>query len=200
MYKQRPIKLLYGLSSCISWPRSKLLTNAIKTPPSNDARAITGCLSSEETAQQNNWAVGSTDESRFANFCSSLPWRGSQNLKIRKHCLRIQDHYIQEHPVRVLFADKHAFSASFSKFEKILILFHFHKDTIAVTTRSYAFRVNVAEYSQLPLNGHLVKADISLKRTRGVGPCHTSVIYFISLQGGHLSKADSWSWSRACPP
>ena len=93
MYKQRPIKLLYGLSSCISWPRSKLLTNAINTPPSNDARAITGCLSSEETAQQNNWAVGSTDESRFANFCSSLPWRGSQNLKIRKHCLRIQDHY-----------------------------------------------------------------------------------------------------------
>ena len=43
-------------------------------------------------------------------------------------------------------------------------------------------------YSQLPLNGHLVKADTSLKRTRGVGPCRTSVIYFISLQGGHLSK------------
>ena len=39
-------------------------------------------------------------------------------------------------------------------------------------------------YSQLPLNGHLVKADTSLKWTRGVGPCRTSVIYFISLQGG----------------
>ena len=47
------------------------------------------------------------------------------------------------------------------------------------------------------INGHLVKADTSLKRTRGVGPCRTSVIYFISLQGGHLSKADSRSWSRA---
>ena len=55
-------------------------------------------------------------------------------------------------------------------------------------------------YSQLPLNGHLVKADTSLKWTRGVGPCRTSVIYFISLQGGHLSKMDSRSWSRACPP
>ena len=43
-------------------------------------------------------------------------------------------------------------------------------------------------YSQLPLNGHLVKVDTSLKRTRGVGPCRTSVIYFISFQGGHLSK------------
>ena len=32
--------------------------------------------------------------------------------------------------------------------------------------------------------------DTSLKRTRGVGPCHTSVIYFISLQGGHLSKSE----------
>ena len=49
--------------------------------------------------------------------------------------------------------------------------------------------------SQLPLNGHLVKADTSLKQTCGVGPCRTSVIYFISLQGGHLSKADSRSWS-----
>ena len=37
--------------------------------------------------------------------------------------------------------------------------------------------------------------DTSLKRTRGVSPCRTSVIYFISLQGGHLSKADSRSWS-----
>ena len=35
--------------------------------------------------------------------------------------------------------------------------------------------------------------DTSLKRTRGVGPCRTSVIYLISLQGGHLSKADSRS-------
>ena len=41
-------------------------------------------------------------------------------------------------------------------------------------------------FSQLPLNRHLVKVDTSLKRTRGVGPCRTSVIYFISLQGGHL--------------
>ena len=40
----------------------------------------------------------------------------------------------------------------------------------------------------------------SLKRTCGVGPCRTSVIYFISLQGGHLSKVHSRSWSRACPP
>ena len=38
-------------------------------------------------------------------------------------------------------------------------------------------------YSQLPLNGHLViKADTSLKQTGWVGPCRTSVIYFISLQ------------------
>ena len=43
-------------------------------------------------------------------------------------------------------------------------------------------------YSQLLLNGHLVKADTSLKRTRAVCPCRTSVIYFISLQDGHLSK------------
>ena len=56
----------------------------------------------------------------------------------------------------------------------------------------------ISEYSQLPLNGHLIKADTSLKWTHGVGPCHTSVTYFISLQGRHLSKADSWSWSRAC--
>ena len=49
-------------------------------------------------------------------------------------------------------------------------------------------------YNQLPLNGHLSK------RTCGVGPCRTSVIYLISLQGGHLSKADSRSWSRACLP
>ena len=50
--------------------------------------------------------------------------------------------------------------------------------------------------SQLPLNGHLAKTDTSLKRTRGVGPCRTSVIYFISLQGGQLSaKADSRSVS-----
>ena len=54
--------------------------------------------------------------------------------------------------------------------------------------------------SQLPLNGHLVKVDTSLKRTHGVGLCRTSVIYFISLQGGHPSKADSRSWWRACPP
>ena len=46
-------------------------------------------------------------------------------------------------------------------------------------------------YSQLPLNGHLVP----LKWTHGAGPCRTSVIYFISLQGEHLSKADTWSWS-----
>ena len=39
-----------------------------------------------------------------------------------------------------------------------------------------------------------------LKRTRGVGPCRTSFIYLISLQGGHLSKVDSQSWSEACPP
>ena len=45
----------------------------------------------------------------------------------------------------------------------------------------------INQYSQLPLNGHLVKVDTSLKRTHGVGPCCTSVIYFISLQGGHLS-------------
>ena len=51
------------------------------------------------------------------------------------------------------------------------------------------------QYSQLSHNGRLVKADTSLKRTRGVGPCRTSVIYFISLQGGHLSKVDTWSWS-----
>ena len=48
----------------------------------------------------------------------------------------------------------------------------------------------------VPLNGHFLKADTSLNRTHGVGPCRTSVIYFISLQGGHLSKADSRSWSR----
>ena len=42
--------------------------------------------------------------------------------------------------------------------------------------------------------------DTSLKQTRGVGLCPTSVIYFISLQGIHLSKMDSQSWSRACPP
>ena len=91
--------------------------------------------------------------------------------------------------------------------------------------RSHNF--TVIYYSQLPLNGHLVKvatslkqtrgiqlvpavlqsftsspskADTSLKRIHGAGPCHTSVIYFISLQGGHLSKADSQSWSQACPP
>ena len=52
---------------------------------------------------------------------------------------------------------------------------------------------NKYNYSQLHLNGHLVKADISLKWTHGVGPCSTSVIYFISLQGRHLSKADSRS-------
>ena len=51
------------------------------------------------------------------------------------------------------------------------------------------------KYSQLPLNGHRVKVDTSLSWTCGVGPCRTSVIYFISLQGGHLSKADSRSWS-----
>ena len=44
------------------------------------------------------------------------------------------------------------------------------------------------------------KADTSLKWTRGVGPCSTSVIYFISLQDRHLSKVDSRSWSRVCPP
>ena len=55
-------------------------------------------------------------------------------------------------------------------------------------------------YNQLLPNGHLVKADTSSKRTCGVGSCRTSVIYFISVQGGHLSKADSRSWSRACPP
>ena len=43
-------------------------------------------------------------------------------------------------------------------------------------------------YSQVPLNRHLFKGDTSLKQTLVVGPCHTSVIYFISLQGGHLSK------------
>ena len=46
------------------------------------------------------------------------------------------------------------------------------------------FTKNINVYSHLPLNGHLIKADTSLKRTRGVGPCRTSVIYFISLQGG----------------
>ena len=51
-----------------------------------------------------------------------------------------------------------------------------------------------------PLNGRLVKADTSLKRTGVVGPCHSSVIHFMSLQGGHVSKTDSRSWSRACPP
>ena len=34
---------------------------------------------------------------------------------------------------------------------------------------------------QLPLNGHLVNADTSLKRTRGVGPCCTSVILLLQL-------------------
>ena len=59
-------------------------------------------------------------------------------------------------------------------------------------------KCNWYAYSQLPLNGHLViKADTSLKQTGWVGPCRTSVIYFISLQGGHPSKPDSRSWSRA---
>ena len=58
----------------------------------------------------------------------------------------------------------------------------------------------VTAYSQFPLNGHPIKADTSLKQTGGVDPWRTSVIYFISLQGRHLSKADSQSWSRACPP
>ena len=39
-------------------------------------------------------------------------------------------------------------------------------------------------HSQLPLNGHLVKADTSLEQTRGVGPYHTSVISFISVGAG----------------
>ena len=39
-------------------------------------------------------------------------------------------------------------------------------------------------HSQLPLNGHLVKADTSLERTCGVGPYHTSVISFISVGAG----------------
>ena len=48
---------------------------------------------------------------------------------------------------------------------------------------------------------HSLLTDTSLKRTpikrtRGVGPCRTSVIDFISLQGVHLSKVDSRSWSR----
>ena len=33
---------------------------------------------------------------------------------------------------------------------------------------------DISHYSQLPLNGHLVKADTSLKRTRGAGPSRTS--------------------------
>ena len=45
-------------------------------------------------------------------------------------------------------------------------------------------------YSHLPLR-HLVKADTSVKQTRGVGPFHTSVIYFIFLQGGHLLHRQS---------
>ena len=49
-------------------------------------------------------------------------------------------------------------------------------------------------------NRHLVKADTSKTDTWSNGPCHTLVIYFISLQDGRLSKADSQSWSRACPP
>ena len=64
--------------------------------------------------------------------------------------------------------------------------------SVAVQSLKYS----AVMYRQLPLNGHLVKAEWTPK----VGPCCTSVIYFISLPGRHPSKADSRSWSRACPP
>ena len=59
------------------------------------------------------------------------------------------------------------------------------------TTVCFSLGKHIYLYSQLPLNRHLVKADTSLKQTRGVGPFHTPVIYFIFLKGGHLSKMDS---------
>ena len=46
-------------------------------------------------------------------------------------------------------------------------------------------------YSQLSFNGHLYKADASLKLTPRVGPCCASVIFFDSLQGGHLPRTDT---------
>ena len=65
--------------------------------------------------------------------------------------------------------------------------------TFPVTDTTVCFSLGkyIYLYCQLPLNGHLVKADTSLKQTRGVGPFHTPVIYFIFLKGGHLSKMDS---------
>ena len=51
--------------------------------------------------------------------------------------------------------------------------------------------------SQLSLNGHLIKADTSLKWTRGVGPCCTSVIHLpprgTPLQGGQSELVTSVS-------
>ena len=49
----------------------------------------------------------------------------------------------------------------------------------------FAIQKNKMLVQSTPSNGHLVKADTSLKRTHGVGPCRTSVIYFIP------SKADT---------
>ena len=82
------------------------------------------------------------------------------------------------------------------------IVFDFYVKPFSLHQRSkaiFSFQLkNSYVYSQLSLNEYLIKADTSLKQTRGVGPCRTSVIYFIFRQGGHLSKVDSWSWSCAC--
>ena len=63
-----------------------------------------------------------------------------------------------------------------------------------IKTDSVSMRFLVFEVPG-PFTVNSLLTDTSLKRTCGVGPCRTSVIYFISLQGGHLSKADSRSWS-----
>ena len=77
-----------------------------------------------------------------------------------------------------------------------LLLVFLLKQIKGVTTQMKA----LDEYSQHPLKRH-IKADTSLKQTWGVGPytVHSSFT-IIALQGRHLSKADSRSWFRVCPP
>ena len=47
------------------------------------------------------------------------------------------------------------------------------------------------DYSRLSLNGHLYKADTSVKQTLRVGPCLSLFLLFDSLYDGHLSKMDT---------
>ena len=79
-----------------------------------------------------------------------------------------------------------------SLFPKLIQSFIIRQEYVGDSPHSWANEL-------LNITVNTLLTDTSLKRTHGVGPCCTSVIYFISLPGGHVSKADSRSWSRACP-